>query len=64
MEQKLRWVYLSGRKDGEAGNKQFWGDSMLGVPDGVTFRAGESPEQRAWRRFPITEHKPGGWDSA
>jgi hypothetical protein len=26
-------------------------------PPGLTLR-GESPEQRAFRRFPITEHKP------
>ncbi len=29
----------------------------LGCPCGVT-RPGESPEQRAFRRFPINSHKP------
>lgn len=31
-----------------------------GCPWGVG-RIGESPEQRAFRRFPIDSHKPGGW---
>jgi len=26
------------------------------------FISGESPRDRAFRRFPITSHKPGGWE--
>lgn len=36
-----------------------WPDIPVGCPDGILLIAGESPEQRAFRRFPITSHKPG-----
>jgi hypothetical protein len=33
----------------------------LGCPSDTVFIERECPEQRAYRRFPINSHKPGGW---
>jgi hypothetical protein len=36
-----------------------WPDLPIGLPDGILLIGGETPEQRAYRRFPINHHKPG-----
>jgi hypothetical protein len=39
--------------------RRWW--SALGCPAETEFRERECPERRAYRRFPIDSHKPGGW---
>jgi hypothetical protein len=34
-------------------------DLPLGCPEGILLISNETDEQRAFRRFPITSHKPG-----
>ena len=36
-----------------------WPPLSIGLPEGIRLIAGETPEQRAFRRFPIDRHKPG-----
>jgi hypothetical protein len=36
-------------------------DPYRGLPAIARVKKGESGERRAFRRFPITAHKPGGW---
>jgi hypothetical protein len=36
--------------------------TALGCPSDTKFSERECPEQRAYRRFPINSHKPGGWE--
>ena len=39
-----------------------WLSSVTDPLGGIDpYRRGESPEQRAFRRYPIVAHKPGGW---
>jgi hypothetical protein len=37
-----------------------WPIQPSGLPEGILLIAGETPEQRAFRRFPVDRHKPGG----
>jgi hypothetical protein len=39
-----------------------WPELSAGLPWGILLISGESPEQRAYRRFPVDRHKPGGLD--
>lgn len=35
-----------------------WPDHPIGCPDGILLISNETAEKRAFRRFPITSHKP------